>query len=261
MLANLPPVIRLTFFMFLSSGLHAGLVFHDWMSDPAESRLTAAPVTISFLPAVEAQPKTVEVVPTRVPVATPARNSTRPAVKPKASSLVPEINKALIKEPLDAKVAEPVQELSLSPEVACMTPQEFVTEVSSPELSDASETTEKKVVLASLVTGDNKVVNDASSFASSSLVEAVPSYRSNPLPEYPRLARKKHWEGVVWLLVDVSPDGFVDGLQVEETSGYKLLDRAAKRTVRKWRFSPATRAGLPVSSQVRIPVRFRLEES
>ena len=52
----------------------------------------------------------------------------------------------------------------------------------------------------------------------------------------------------------------VDDLRVEQSCGHRVLDRAASRTVRRWQFSPAKRAGLPVSSQARIPVRFRLED-
>jgi protein TonB len=90
--------------------------------------------------------------------------------------------------------------------------------------------------------------------------KAIPAYRSNPLPEYPYQARQKRWEGVVWLLVEVSAEGLVDNLRVEQSCGHKILDRAAGQAVQKWRFSPALRAGLPVVSQVRIPVRFRLED-
>ena len=89
----------------------------------------------------------------------------------------------------------------------------------------------------------------------------MPNYRNNPLPEYPYIARQRHWEGVVWLLVDVSAKGLVDDVDLESSSGYRVLDRAASRAVKRWEFTPATRAGLPVDSQVRIPVRFSLEDS
>ncbi|MCF6238219.1 MAG: energy transducer TonB, partial [Candidatus Marinimicrobia bacterium] len=93
------------------------------------------------------------------------------------------------------------------------------------------------------------------------LIEAFPNYRSNPLPSYPQMARQKRWQGVVWLLVDVSAEGLVEDLQVEQSCGYRVLDKAASQAVRRWEFSPARRAGLVVESQVRIPVRFRLEGS
>jgi protein TonB len=92
------------------------------------------------------------------------------------------------------------------------------------------------------------------------MTSAEPRYRSNPLPEYPYLARQRHWEGLVWLLVSVSAEGRVDDLQVAESSGYGVLDKSAMKTVRRWRFSPAKRGGLPVESMVKVPVRFRLEE-
>ena len=38
-----------------------------------------------------------------------------------------------------------------------------------------------------------------------------------------------------------------------------LLDRAAIKGVRKWRFKPAKLAGIDVRSRVRVPVRFELE--
>jgi protein TonB len=174
---------------------------------------------------------------------------------------VEKIKKALVKKNPNAKIVEKIVIDSPAPELVCPTPQEDTADSadSAVAVAAAPVPVEETVLMASLVTGDLQVVNQASSSASS-LVEAIPHYRSNPLPEYPRLARKKHWEGVVWLLVDVSVDGSVDDLEVEKTCGHKILDRAAQRTVKRWQFSPATRGGLPVSSQVRIPVRFRLEE-
>ena len=260
MLTHLPPVIRLILFFILSAGLHGGLVFYDWSGDSAESRFMAAPVVVSFLPAEEALPKTVKVEPLKAPVAAPVSKPSRPAIKSKATSSVKKVEKASIKKKPVAETADKVlAEVPLS-EVVCATPQEVVLESSPVEVPTASEVSEEDAALDLLSTLSNKVFNEVSHSASASLVEAIPNYRSNPLPEYPRLARRKHWEGVVWLLVDVSSDGFVDDLQVEETCGHKLLDRAAERTVKRWQFSPATRAGLPVSSQVRIPVRFRLED-
>lgn len=88
---------------------------------------------------------------------------------------------------------------------------------------------------------------------------AEPLYRSNPLPEYPLQARRRHWEGAVWLRVNVSPHGTVTALEVEESSGHRVLDRAAQQSVRRWKFRPARRNGLPVACEVRIPVNFRLE--
>ena len=256
MLTNLPPVLRLAIFLILSSGLHGGLAFYGWVSDPDDSSLTAVPVSISLLPATNPPQLLATSEPEQVPA--PQRKPFRSTVKPKVVPPVEKIKKASVKKNPDVKIVEKIVVDSPAPELVCPTPQED-TEVSPVAAATVSVTAEETVLVASLVTGDVQVVNEAYSSATS-LVEAIPHYRSNPLPEYPRLARKKHWEGVVWLLVDVSVDGSVDDLEIEKTCGHKVLDRAAERTVKRWQFSPATRGGLPVSSQVRIPVRFRLED-
>jgi protein TonB len=261
MLNSFPPVIRLTLCMLLSMGAHGGLAFYDWGLGHAESRLAAAPVVVSFVPAAEALPNISKVVPSKSLAPVPARKPSRPTPKPKAPAQVQKVKKTLVKKPLAAESVDNAFKETASTEMICMTPQEVVSDVSPVVESVDTGEREEKVVLAALAPADNKVVSDASfSFSSSPVVEAIPDYRSNPLPKYPRLARRKHWEGVVWLLVDVTPEGSVDALKVEQTCGHKLLDRAAERTVKRWQFSPATRAGLPVSSQVRIPVRFRLED-
>jgi protein TonB len=257
MMTNLPPVFRLTIFLFLSLGLHGGLAFYEWMSEPSDTGAGVAPVSVSLLPAAKPMPRITTSEPEQAP--TPPRKPARPKVKSKAEPPVKKIKKASAQKNPDVKIVEKIVVDSPAPELVCLTPQEDDAEGSHSAVAVASVPVEETVLVASLVTGDVQVVNEASSF-STSLVEAIPHYRSNPLPEYPRLARKKHWEGVVWLLVDVSDDGFVEDLDVEKTCGHKVLDRAAERTVKRWQFSPATRGGLPVSSQVRIPVRFRLED-
>jgi protein TonB len=260
MLTKLPPIIRLTVFLLLSSGLHGGLAFYAWQGDPVDSHVTTAPVSVSFIPATKATQSVVKTEPSQVPTPDPPRPAVRPRLKPKIEPPTHKINKTLIKEPLKAEVLDKVVEGTPLTEMVCMAPREVIQEGASNEVVKNSPPAEPNVALASLVASDLPAAAEAAS-GDSPLVEAIPHYRSNPLPEYPRLARRKHWQGVVWLLVDVSPDGLVDDLQVEETCGHKVLDRAAERTVKSWQFSPATRGGLPVSSQVRIPVRFRLEDS
>lgn len=89
---------------------------------------------------------------------------------------------------------------------------------------------------------------------------ARPDYRANPAPRYPRTARERGWEGVVLLRVFVKPDGTVGRLEVQQRSGHEVLDEAAMRTVRGWRFLPARIGGISLSSWVTVPVRFRLVE-
>lgn len=81
----------------------------------------------------------------------------------------------------------------------------------------------------------------------------------NPLPPYPPKAVRKGLEGRVILDVEVLITGRVGNIKVIESSGHGLLDRAAIKGVREWRFKPAKFAGINVRSRVSVPVRFELE--
>jgi len=280
MLSNLPSLFRLSLCLLLSAGLHGGAVFYDWMSSPAESRLAHAPVVVSFLPATDVVSTVLSERLKPLPGLALATQKSRvtkaeqPVARPKTVASPPKRSaaKVLPKKSLDPVVTEESKAITSSAEMVCMAPQEVPSDDSSELFADSQldiAPGEKGAVLDEAPQDTQRMVSEAvedglldstSLSASQPQIEAVPNYRSNPLPEYPYLARQKHWEGVVWLLVDVTAAGLVDDLRIEQSCGHRILDRTASRTVSRWQFSPATRAGLAVSSQVRIPVRFRLED-
>ena len=65
-------------------------------------------------------------------------------------------------------------------------------------------------------------------------------------------------EGRVVLRVHVGVGGRPLAVEVEESSGYPLLDEAAAAAVRDWTFEPAREGDRAVESVVRVPFRFRL---
>lgn len=81
-----------------------------------------------------------------------------------------------------------------------------------------------------------------------------------PEPEYPAIARRNNWEGLVTLRVLIKTDGAIGDITVFQSSGYEVLDQSALKTVKKWRYQPASRQGVAVECYWRIPVRFQLEE-
>jgi protein TonB len=89
---------------------------------------------------------------------------------------------------------------------------------------------------------------------------AYPRYRLNVPPAYPGLARKRGQEGTVFLQVFVNADGRVDDLEIEKSSGFASLDRAAAASVRKWSFEPGRRGEERIPMWVRVPVTFKLKK-
>jgi periplasmic protein TonB len=89
--------------------------------------------------------------------------------------------------------------------------------------------------------------------------ESVPLYDRNPPPVYPRVARRRNYQGTVLLDVRVSADGTVAEAKVAKSSGYSVLDRSALKSVRHWLFEPARRGNRPIETWVQVPVRFELD--
>jgi protein TonB len=87
------------------------------------------------------------------------------------------------------------------------------------------------------------------------------AYLHNPLPRYPRDARRRRIEGTVVLDVTVDAAGRPARVEVQSSSGFPMLDRAALEAVGGWRFEPARRRGVAIAGDVRVPVVFRLENS
>ena len=89
--------------------------------------------------------------------------------------------------------------------------------------------------------------------------EAVPLYRVNPPPEYPRLARKRGYQGTVVLDVLVDQNGKVGNLRLFTSSGHSILDKKAMASVKGWLFEPAMKGDKKLDMWVRVPVRFELK--
>lgn len=89
-------------------------------------------------------------------------------------------------------------------------------------------------------------------------VGARPDYAYNPPPDYPLALREQGIGGVVWLRVWVDGDGRPGEIRLARGSGYRLLDDAAVRAVRHWRFLPARSGDQTIASWVEFPIRFAL---
>ncbi|KFN50263.1 energy transducer TonB [Arenimonas composti] len=81
----------------------------------------------------------------------------------------------------------------------------------------------------------------------------------HPSPRYPRNALRRGEEGLVVLRVRVDEGGHPVEVTIEQSSGHRELDRAARDTVAdRWRFRPAMRDGRAVGAWGLVPVRFVL---
>lgn len=89
--------------------------------------------------------------------------------------------------------------------------------------------------------------------------ETTLAYLQAPAPIYPTQARRMHMQGTVVLRVRVDASGHPLDVQVESSSGYPVLDRAARlQVLQHWRFQAAEVDGHAVSAWARVPINFNL---
>ena len=83
----------------------------------------------------------------------------------------------------------------------------------------------------------------------------------NPAPRYPYLSRANGEEGKVILQIVVDKYGLASEITIVQSSGYRRLDKAATKAVKKWKFQPALKGGFKVQGVVQVPISFVLRNS
>ncbi len=95
-------------------------------------------------------------------------------------------------------------------------------------------------------------------------VAPVPKIQPRPtfVPDvndyYPDASRRNNEEGRALVNVCVDPRGRVATVKVASSSGHPMLDDAALKVAKAFRFKPATQGGKPVEDCVSLPVKFVL---
>ncbi len=277
-LTSMPMILRLSLCLLVSAGIHGGVAYYDWANQPASVADGQSAVVVALVAATDDPSFAAIESPQALPEQGPAIAEHKVTAK-----IAPVISPGPIVKPSrmtqpkpqpEKEAAEVVEESAEEVEstaLVCVKPLENVPEplaevaaINGPvemALQGAGAVDSAQEVRVAQHKDRQSAHRNAVRPTGEALIKAMPDYLNNPLPEYPYIARQRHWQGVVWLLVDVSAAGLVDDVDVERSCGYRVLDRAASRTVKRWEFTPATRAGLPVESQVRIPIRFSLEDS
>ncbi len=222
---------------------------------------SAAP---SMEPAQE--PETVRTTPiTDVPTSTPPK----PAIPPIAMTAPPAVEQDK-PEPAPKPEPKPKSEPKPNPEPkskSAPNPQPIAKPRSSPQALPKTTTASTNRQRASARTpsqgpgrSDVKPGVGTSGNRGHGADRAAAPMSGNPRPSYPRLARRRGHQGRVIIRALVSSSGHVTQATVKQSSGYDSLDKAALKSVKRWRFRPAQRRGEPVSATLDVPIVFQLEK-
>jgi periplasmic protein TonB len=246
-------VKQIIFALILALGIHLLLLGMEfgWLRNKLADRPKPRALTMSLThrEPQKAKPKNVVKKPdipakkNVIPKKKVKKRKPKPIPKPKPPKKVlkpPEIEKAPEKPLSSPAPEEPEKEKE--PET-----------VKEPDDSSADFTKDITKEEISMVGDEGVVVGDVPVVR-----EAMPLYRINPAPKYPRIARRRGYKGTVVLEVLVDRNGRVGDLRVSTSSGYKILDKAALASVKDWAFEPGMRGDQKVEMWVRVPVRFQL---
>jgi protein TonB len=85
------------------------------------------------------------------------------------------------------------------------------------------------------------------------------AYHTRTKIPYPREAFQMRQQGTVILRVLVGTDGIPQTIEIEQSSGSRSLDIAARDAVRKWTFQAGTRNGIATPLWARVPISFSLQ--
>lgn len=96
----------------------------------------------------------------------------------------------------------------------------------------------------------NQAIQEGNSKFAEITAEQIIKY-GNRLPKYPREAIDNGWQGTVLLKLSLDSKGHVSKTDIIESSGFYLLDMAAKEASLFWSFE-----GLSYSSTLVAPIRF-----
>ncbi|MEZ9437297.1 energy transducer TonB [Vibrio atlanticus] len=242
----------------------ASLVIHAAMLFVAqESKVFAMPagsqsntVSINFTPKSvpsQAQKKTVtepvEPEPIKETLSHPEPKPVEPkAVEPKQAKPAPK-KKALTNKPQPKKVEKKVVEKTVEKKPIQKKP------VTQPEKL-ADKKVDKNMDESA---NQPRQVNQGVSNQEPVLITR-PSFSARPTPpSYPRQARRRGVEGVATYEVWLDAEGKQIKQALVNSSGALMLDNAALKAIKKWKFSPHTVNGRAIAHRVQIPVRFKLD--
>ncbi len=106
----------------------------------------------------------------------------------------------------------------------------------------------------------NKHIQNESHSHSTVFVQNI-EYLEMTKPRYPPLAKRLRQEGTVKLLVLIDLEGKPKALKVQESSEHSILDKAALKAVKKWRFKPHIVGKKPVEAWAIVPIDFDLRQA
>jgi len=241
------PSFRLGTFVILSLVLHAAVLSAIVLFSPAEPDESARPqlvgVTTQYNDPGKGKGNSLDPAPMKEPA--PEKKAEKPA------------GKKIVKKTVGKKPEKHEKKETISRDNVSVTESTAVASSATPVNAVETGSVSPEGRGKGTGIGDSSTGLDSSGSGRGTEI-GYPDYGVNPKPDYPRIAKRHGYEGLVVLNVFVMESGNVGKIEIRKSSGYDVLDSSALDAVRKWTFIPGKENGRPVSSWVVVPIRFDL---
>jgi periplasmic protein TonB len=179
---------------------------------------------------------------------TPPEQPAPPAESTKASDTAPAVTARDSKSALTAPASAPAKTDATATQKVPPAPIERAVAPESRNKRSLAARTPPPVPKINLSGTDSP--SDARAFGDRIIPAAPNAVFHNRPPIYPMDAAIAGEHGTVILQIHVSPSGRAEGVEIVQSSGYALLDRAARDAVKTWRFLPAVKDGRTIESDM-----------
>lgn len=169
---------------------------------------------------------------------------------------------AVIFKPVVPKVRNQTQTRQLTPVTQQTQPQPSpVVKQAVPSLAApiVPAPTDPAPASAAPVAADQPRTNPSTAATAVVLPSSDADYLNNPVPAYPRMSKRMGEQGTVLVRVFINAQGRAEQAEIRTSSGYPRLDESALETVKRWRYMPGKRAGVPEAMWFNVPIRFVLD--
>ncbi len=183
-----------------------------------------------------------------IPLSTPMLQKWVEPVNPDVIFIEPE--KKIIEKPVEIEAVKPVT----AKPVPARTQRAVVPD------TEPAVIVEGGPVAATATSTDTQTATEMGPASTGPVAVSTLAYVNAPPPVYPREAARTGAQGTVVLKILVDVDGTPLQVVVQESSGNRWLDRAAREHVlKRWRFQPAMRDGQSVQAYGLVPINFTMQ--
>lgn len=247
------------FFILFSALLHVALIYYvSSFEPPLQLHATGGggePLQIT-LTAPSARTATVaEQAQEITGDATPPQPLPHPAISDTVATTEPDLRPHLTTPPPAENAAE------IAPHKIAVKPQSNQVVAAETAVTETATTRPPQLPRDVLVVENSTTTADGSYSARVAVGSEIQRQLKQALIphfRYPRLARKRGWQGTVKLGLHIAADGRLSNIQVMQSSGYRLLDRAAIESLQRLERLPGSWKWLQDGRDETIPIRYAL---